>query len=113
MMGRHDNRSLTPGPAVATRARCNPYRDPRDGFAFNVRAFALLFKVIARKGVEDIRATAELIAKSDLEWTLVRIPNLKDGAAVGVIDTGWHGKTKLGMKLSRGNLAPKHARITP
>jgi putative NADH-flavin reductase len=81
------------------------YRDPKDGFAFNVRAFALLFKVIARKGFEDIRATAELIAKSDLEWTLVRIPNLKDGPAAGAIDTGWYGKTKLGMKLSRGNLA--------
>jgi len=81
------------------------YRDPKDGFAFNVRAFALLFRLIARKGVEDIRATAELIAQSDLEWTLVRIPNLRDGPATGAIDTGWYGKTKLGMKLSRGNLA--------
>lgn len=81
------------------------YRDPNDGFAFNVRAFALLFKVIARKGFEDIRATAELITQSDLEWTLVRIPNLKDGPAAGAIDTGWYGETRLGMKLSRGNLA--------
>ncbi|WP_066262642.1 SDR family oxidoreductase [Hydrogenophaga flava] len=81
------------------------YRDPKDGFAFNVRAFALLFSLIARKGFEDIRATAELIAKSDLDWTLVRIPNLKDGPAAGVIDTGWYGRTQLGMKLSRGNLA--------
>jgi hypothetical protein len=46
-----------------------------------------------------------LIAKSDLGWTLVRIPNLKDGPAAGAIDTGWYGKTRLGMKLSRGNLA--------
>lgn len=81
------------------------YRDPKDGFAFNVRAFALLFKLIARKGVKDIRATAELIAKSDLDWTLVRIPNLKNGHAAGAVDTGWYGKTRLGMKLSRGNLA--------
>lgn len=81
------------------------YRDPKDGFAFNVRAFALLFQIIARKGFEDIRATAELIAKSDLEWTLVRIPNLQDGPAAGAIETGWYGKARLGMKLSRGNLA--------
>lgn len=81
------------------------HRDPKDGFALNVRAFALLFKVIARKGFEDIKATAELITKSDLEWTLVRVPNLKDGPAAGGIDTGWYGKTRLGMKLSRGNLA--------
>lgn len=30
---------------------------------------------------------------------------LKDGPATGKVDIGWFGKTKLGMKLSRGNLA--------
>lgn len=81
------------------------YRDPKDGFAFKTHAFALLFKVIARKGYEDIKATGELIANSDLDWTLVRSPNLKDGPADGDVDFGWYGKDKLGMKLSRGNLA--------
>jgi len=81
------------------------YRDPQDSFAFKTHAFALLFKVIARKGYEDIRATAELIASSDLDWTLVRIPNLKDGPADGDIDVGWYGKGRLGTNLSRGNLA--------
>ncbi|AKM45021.1 NmrA family protein [Burkholderia contaminans] len=81
------------------------YRDPKDGFAFKPHAFALLFKVIARKGYEDIEATGELVANSNLDWTLVRIPNLKDGPADGGVDVGWYGTTKLGMKLSRGNLA--------
>lgn len=81
------------------------YRDPRDGFAIKTHAFALLFKVIARKGYEDIKATGELVAHSDLDWTLVRIPNLKDGPAAGGVDVGWYGKTKLSTKLSRGNLA--------
>ncbi|MBO9644138.1 MAG: SDR family oxidoreductase [Pseudacidovorax sp.] len=81
------------------------YRDPKDGFALSTRASALLFKLIARKGYEDIQATGELIANSDLDWTLVRIPNLKDGPAQGGVDVGWYGKTRLGMKLSRGNLA--------
>ncbi|SFW44476.1 NAD(P)-dependent oxidoreductase [Luteibacter sp. UNCMF366Tsu5.1] len=81
------------------------YRDPKDGFAFGTHAFAFLFKVIARKGFQDVKATAELIAGSDLDWTLVRVPNLKDGAANGSVDAGWYGQTKLGSKLSRGNLA--------
>lgn len=46
-----------------------------------------------------------MIANSDLDWTLVRIPNLKDGHARGDVNVGWYGKTKLSMKLSRGNLA--------
>jgi len=53
------------------------YRDPKDGFALKAHAFALLFKVIVRKAYED----------------------------GGIIDIGWYGKTKLSMKLSRGNLA--------
>lgn len=57
------------------------------------------------RGYEDIKATGELIANSDLDWTLVRIPNLKDGHAHGGVNVGWYGKTKLGMTLSRGNLA--------
>ncbi|UTP27397.1 SDR family oxidoreductase (plasmid) [Burkholderia sp. FXe9] len=81
------------------------YRDPKDGFAFKPHAFALLFKVIARKGYEDIKATGELVANSNLDWTLVRIPNLKDGPADGSVDVGWYGTTRLGMRLSRGNLA--------
>lgn len=81
------------------------YRDPKDSFVFKAHAFALLFKVIARKGFEDIKATGELIANSDLDWTLVRIPNLKDGPSDGNVTVGWYGKTNLGTKLSRGNLA--------
>ncbi|PJF03487.1 NAD(P)-dependent oxidoreductase [Acinetobacter seifertii] len=81
------------------------YRDPKDSFAFKAHAFVLLFKVIARKGFEDIKATGELIASSDLDWTLVRIPNLKDAPRDGNVTVGWYGKTKLGTKLSRANLA--------
>ena len=81
------------------------YRDSQDGFALSSLAGVLFFKVMVRKAYDDIRATGELIANSDLDWTLVRIPFLKDGPANGKIDVGWYGRTKLGSKLSRGNLA--------
>ncbi|WP_113426155.1 SDR family oxidoreductase [Rhizobium cremeum] len=81
------------------------YRDPKDGFDVRSQAFVMLFKLIVRNAYDDIKATAELVSNSRLDWTLVRIPNLKDGSATGKVDVGWYGKTKLGMKLSRGNLA--------
>ncbi len=81
------------------------YRDPKDGFDLKSQAFVTLFKLIVPKAQDDIKATAELVTNSSLDWTLVRIPNLKDGPATGQVDVGWYGKTKLGMKLSRGNLA--------
>ncbi|MBP2238862.1 putative NADH-flavin reductase [Sinorhizobium kostiense] len=81
------------------------YRDPEDSFDLKSKAFATLFKVIAHSSYDDIKATGELISASDLDWTLVRIPFLKDGHAGAGTDAGWYGKTRLGMKLSRGNLA--------
>lgn len=81
------------------------YRDPRDGFTLGTHAFVLLFRVIVPRAYEDIRATGKLIASSGLDWTLVRIPNLRDGPANGNVDVGWYGRTRLSMKLSRGNLA--------
>jgi putative NADH-flavin reductase len=81
------------------------YRDPKDRFDLRSRATVLMFKVLVRKAYDDIKATGELIASSGLDWTLVRIPFLKDGPASGRIAVGWYGRTKLGSKLSRGNLA--------
>ncbi|MDK1376460.1 MULTISPECIES: NAD(P)H-binding protein [unclassified Sinorhizobium] len=81
------------------------YRDPKDGFDLKSRAVVLLIKVMLYKAYDDIKATGELISRSGLDWTLVRIPYLKDGPADGSIDVGWYGKTKLSTKLSRGNLA--------
>lgn len=81
------------------------YRDPKDGFDWKSRAFTLLFKLIVRNAFDDIQATAELVTRSRLDWTLVRIPNLTDAPATGGVDIGWYGRTKLGTKLSRGNLA--------
>jgi len=81
------------------------YRDPKDGFDIKARALAFMFKVIACKAYDDIKSTGELIANSKLDWTLVRIPFLKDDPANGQVDVGSYGKTKLSMKLSRGNLA--------
>jgi hypothetical protein len=65
----------------------------------------MLFRIIVHNAYDDIKATAGLVSNSHLDWTLVRIPNLKDGPATGRVDAGWYGKTKLGTKLSRGNLA--------
>lgn len=81
------------------------YRDPRDGFDFKAHAMVTVFRIIANKAYDDIKATGELVRDSGLDWTLVRIPNLKDGPASGSIDIGWYGQKKLASKLSRGNLA--------
>ena len=81
------------------------YGDPKDSFDLRAHSLLTVFKLIVRKVVDDIRATGELVRDSGLDWTLVRIPNLKDGPANGTIDVGWFGKSKLSTKLSRGNLA--------
>lgn len=64
------------------------HRDPKDGFDVKSQAFVLLFKLIVHNAYDDIKATAELVSNSQLDWTLVRIPNLKDGPATGQVDVG-------------------------
>lgn len=81
------------------------YRHPDDGVDMKTRALALMFKMVARKAYDDIKSTGELIADSELDWTLVRIPFLKDDSTNDQIKVGAYGKTKLGMTLSRSNLA--------
>ncbi|MDX8469859.1 NAD(P)H-binding protein [Mesorhizobium sp. VK25A] len=81
------------------------YRDPEDGFGLKSKALVTLFKVIARSSYDDIKTTGELVADSDLDWTLVRSAFLKDGPADGGLAVGSYGRTKLGMKLSKGHLA--------
>jgi len=81
------------------------YRDPQDGFDLKTRLFVALIKLMLFPAYDDIRSTGELIRNSGLDWTLVRIPNLKSAPADGKIKTGLYGKTKLSLSLSRGNLA--------
>lgn len=81
------------------------HRDPKDGFDLRTKALVTMFKLIAHGAYDDIEATARLVSISHLDWTLVRVPFLKDGPATGRVDVGWYGRTKLGAKLSRGNLA--------
>lgn len=80
-------------------------RDPQDGFDLKVRLFVALIKLMVFRAYDDIRSTGELIRNSGLDWTLVRIPNLKSDPSNGQIKTGLYGKTKLSLSLSRGNLA--------
>ncbi|MEK6294303.1 MAG: NAD(P)H-binding protein [Paraburkholderia tropica] len=81
------------------------YRDLKDGFDLKSHALVWLVKMVVRNAYEDIKATGELIARSDLDWTLVRIPNLKDEPASGKLDVGWYGKAKFRTTLFRGDLA--------
>jgi len=64
------------------------YRDPKDGFDFKWRALVTMFKLMANAAYGDIKATAELVSSSRLDWTMVRIPFLKDGPATGKVDMG-------------------------
>ncbi|WFU13356.1 SDR family oxidoreductase (plasmid) [Rhizobium sp. CB3090] len=81
------------------------HRDPQDSFDLKAKAMGMLIKLIARGAYDDIKAIGALISGSGLDWTLVRLPFLKDGPANGGPAVGFYGKAKLGMKLSRGNLA--------
>jgi putative NADH-flavin reductase len=78
--------------------------DPEDKPGLFDKAISLALRTAARGAYEDMRATAELVRASELDWTLVRIPMLTDGPGTGQPKVGYLGKGA-GSRLSRSDLA--------
>jgi uncharacterized protein YbjT (DUF2867 family) len=98
-MHRHGVRRLV---ATATPSA----RDDRDRFDPRFAPMIGLVRLLVRAAYADIIATAAVVRGSSLDWTLLRLPLLKDGPA-GPVRTGYTGlgAGRVGLRLSRASLA--------
>ena len=80
--------------------------DDADRFDPRFGPMIALVRVLVRTAYADIRATAEVVRGSGLQWTLLRLPLLRDGVLCPV-RTGHlgMGDGKVGLKLTRASLA--------
>lgn len=63
-----------------------------------------LVKVFSRWVYEDMVRTVATVRKSNINWTVVRVPMLIDGERTGNVRVGYVGKG-VGARLSRADLA--------
>jgi putative NADH-flavin reductase len=71
-------------------------------FVNHIIKFAL--QVLSAKVLKDAEQHAQVIANSDLDWTIVRGPMLTEGAHTGKYRVGWVG-VNTSAKISRADLA--------
>ena len=82
--------------------------DPNDEPKLLNKLISVLLKLFSRHVYEDMKRMVETVRRSDVDWTIVRVPMLT-GEATEVMTTkgvrvGYVGKG-MGARLSRANLA--------
>jgi putative NADH-flavin reductase len=71
---------------------------------FMDNAIVSILKVVNKNVLQDMIETVDLVRKSDLEWTIVRVPMLTDDAPSGHVRTGAVGKD-VGTRVGRTDMA--------
>lgn len=80
-------------------------RAPEDSPKLIDKAIVGLMKVVAKKALSDGAEHAEIVMASDLDWTIVRAPMLKDGPVKSAYAVGMVGDNKLGVSINRADIA--------
>lgn len=68
-------------------------------------ALVAMVKLAVRPAYDEIVAIGELVRRSPLDWTLVRVPLLTNGPATGHVRAGSLGQGLVRARLSRADLA--------
>jgi putative NADH-flavin reductase len=78
--------------------------DPRDVRAPAVRALVTVVRRLTPHAYADVVGTGRAVTNSGLDWTLVRVPLLRNRARTGRVEVGYLRK-ETGLFLSRANFA--------
>jgi putative NADH-flavin reductase len=97
--------SAAPVSTVASPGRPNPPKhDPGDGFLMRY-LMSPIIKVVLRKVYADHALMEDLLRESDLDWTIFRPPQLKNGPLTGKYRTALGQNLPGGYSISRADVA--------
>jgi putative NADH-flavin reductase len=78
--------------------------DQNDVPTFTNRFVNILLKLVSRYVYEDMMQVVDLVRKSEVDWTIVRVPILTDDPATKRVKAGYVGKG-MGMHITRADMA--------
>lgn len=82
------------------------YKDGNDKFQFGFAFGIFMVKVLLKDTYQDIVETGEQISKSQLDWTIVRLPMLSNSSSRSKLNIGYTGDGKVKLfSLTRTDLA--------
>ena len=79
--------------------------DPNDNPGITIKLLVLFLKLAWPDAYTDMLGWPEAIRASDLDWTLTRFMGLSDKPKTGNVRAGYLGRDKLGLMVSRADLA--------
>jgi len=82
------------------------YKDSKDKFQFGFAFGVFMVKMLLKDTYQDIVETGVQITKSQLDWTIVRLPMLSNNTSKGKLNIGYTGDGKVKLfSLTRSDLA--------
>lgn len=78
--------------------------DPHDKFDLKFAVAILIVRLFIHSAYQDIVQTAEIIRRTNLDWTIVRLPLLNSKLKQDRINIGYIGEGKINLPLSRADL---------
>jgi putative NADH-flavin reductase len=79
--------------------------DPREKPTWQTRFSTVAASTLLRRAYDEMVGMSKVIMESDLDWTIVRFSSPRNGSAKGVIREGFFGQDKLGMAITRADIA--------
>ncbi|MGB7968086.1 MAG: NAD(P)H-binding protein [Methanobacterium sp.] len=79
--------------------------DPNDIPTIKIKLIKVFAKISMHHAYSEILNVGDIIQKSDLEWTIIRYLQPTNDNKKGKIRHGFVGRTNLGMKVTRADIA--------
>lgn len=103
--------SAAPIGTVPSPGRPHPPKyDPGDGF-FMRNLLSPLIKIVLRKHYADLARMEDILRDSDLDWTIVRPPQLTDKPLTSTYRTAYGQNLRGGLSISRADVAHLMLRV--
>lgn len=80
-------------------------KDPKNLPDLKANVLVNLVKHPMRAAYKEIISVAEIVRKSDLDWTILRLTTLNNNPKSGKIRVGYLGKGEVGLRISRTDFA--------
>ncbi len=79
--------------------------DPRERPTWQTRLSTFMAKAFLRRAYDELVGMSQVVMSSGLDWTIVRFLAPKDGPARGQLRQGFYGSDRLGLSVTRADIA--------
>ena len=80
-------------------------KDPNEMPDFKAKVLVNFVKFTMPAAYEEIISVAEIVRKSNLDWTILRLTTLNNNPKSGKVRVGYLGKDEVWLRISRADLA--------